>query len=72
MENPHTNYEDEKQHGLRSTCKYLAKLAIPNKFPKYLLTWFSNPSSDYLPNEDQVVEFVKKPRYVVEVGIGWN
>ena len=31
-----------------------------------------NPSLDYLPNEDKDVEFVKRPRYVIEVVNGWN
>ena len=51
------------------TCECLARLAIPNKIPKCLLTRFSNSFLDYLPNEDQVVEFVKRQRYVVEVGV---
>ena len=50
-------------------CECLARLAIPDKIPKCLLTRFFNLSSDYLPNEDQVVEFVKRQRYVVEVGV---
>ena len=37
-----------------------------------LNTIFPNPSLDYLPNEDQNVEFTKGPKDVVEVVDGRN
>ena len=49
-------------------CECLVRFAILDK-NSYVSSnsVFPNPSSDYLPNENQDNEFAKRPRYVVEV-----